>query len=464
MSAQRPFWLAQALETDGEPAPALDGHQFADVCIVGGGYTGLWSAIQTRLKHPACDIVVLERDVCGAGASGRNGGCVLGWSGKFLSLLRLFGEAEALRLAKASEEAVWQIGRFCDTHGIDADFRAHGSLYTATSVAQLGSLGPVIRALDARGLAPFRALSADELLRRSGSAAHLAGVASAAAATVQPARLVRGLRRVAMAMGIRVHELSPMLDIEAGPPARVRTPRGSVRAPRLVLALNAWMPRALPAFARSIVVVSSDMVITEKCPDVLAALDWTDGVSVLDSRTFVHYYRNTSDGRVMLGKGGNTFAWRGNISPVFDQPSPCAPGLTRALHHFFPTLSGVPIAATWNGPSDRSVTGLPFFGRLRAHPHIVYGFGYSGNGVGPSYMGGELLSALVLDEDNAWTRSPLARGPLGLFPIEPFRYAGSLLVRQAIRRKEAAEDQGRRPRPWDLRLARLAESAGKADR
>jgi len=176
----------------------------------------------------------------------------------------------------------------------------------------------------------------------------------------------------------------------------------------------------------------------------------------------VHYYRSTEDGRLMLGKGGNTFARGGRIAPVFDQRSPYEGQLTQALHGFFPSLAGVPVTASWNGPSDRSVSGFPFFGRLNGAANMFYGFGYSGNGVGPSYMGGQILSSLVLDEDNAWTRSPLTRGPLGLFPPEPIRYLGSIVVRNAIRRKEAAEDEGRAPWWLDRQLSRFANAAGKA--
>lgn len=185
---------------------------------------------------------------------------------------------------------------------------------------------------------------------------------------------------------------------------------------------------------------------------------------MLDSRTFVNYYRSTADGRLMLGKGGNTFAWRGRIAPVFDQKSPYEAQLTDSLHGFFPSLRGVPITASWNGPSDRSVSGLPFFGRLNGAANVFYGFGYSGNGVGPSYMGGQILSSLLLELDNAWTRSPLTRGPLGQFPPEPLRYLGSLLVRNAIRRKERAEDEDRQPWMCDKLLSRLANAAGKADK
>lgn len=460
----RPFWLEQALMQGSELAPALQGEQRADVCIVGGGYTGLWTAIQAKQRAPQLDVVILERDLCGAGASGRNGGCLLTWSAKFLTLRRLFGEAEALRLVRASEAAVDHIGEFVRAHGIDAEFRRDGTLYTATAAAHYGSMEPVIEALRAQGIDSYHALPSADVARRSGSARNLAGWFSPKAATVQPGKLVRGLRRVALQMGIRIYERSPMLEHVAGPPAVVRTPCGSVTAGKLVLALNAWMAEQQPQFERSIAIVSSDMVITERCPDLLQAMGLADGVSVLDSRTFVYYYRSTEDGRLMLGKGGNTFARGGRVAAVFDQRSPYEEQLAQALHDFFPSLVHTPITASWNGPSDRSVSGFPFFGRLNGAANVFYGFGYSGNGVGPSYMGGQLLSALLLDEDNAWTRSPLTRGPLGLFPPEPIRYLGSIVVRNAIRRKEAAEDAGRAPRWLDRQLSRLAHAAGKADK
>jgi len=231
-----------------------------------------------------------------------------------------------------------------------------------------------------------------------------------------------------------------------------------------VLALNASMPGTFPQFRRTVALVSSDMIITEPRPDLLERIGLDNGIAVMDSRIFVHYYRTTVDGRIMLGKGGNTFAFGARMLRTFDEPSPYRPMLTEALHRFIPELRDLPVAASWNGASDRSATGLPFFSHLNDHPDVVYGFGYSGNGVGPTYMGGQFLSSLVLGLDNAWSRSPMTRGPLGRFPPEPFRYVGSILVRNAVRRKERSEDLGRRPGWIDQRLSRLAAAAGKADK
>lgn len=461
----RPFWLEQALALENEaPCEALAGETRAQVCIVGGGYTGLWTAIMLKEQSPELDVVLIEADICGAGASGRNGGCALSWSAKYFTLERLFGVEEAVRLVKASEQSIYAIGAFCERYGVEADYRLDGTLYTATNQAQIGSTDGVIAALERQAINSFSKLAVDEVQRRAGSAQHLEGWFSPAAASVQPGKLVRGLRRVALQLGVKIHENTPMTGLEEGAPALIRTPGGSIRADRVVLAMNAWMARAFPQFERSVAIVSSDMLITEPRPDLLKDIGLTSGVTVLDSRIFVHYYHNTPDGRIMLGKGGNTFAYGGRMLPVFDQPSPYAGLLGKSLERFFPAFAGVGIEATWNGPSDRSVTGLPFFGQMSSHGNVFYGFGYSGSGVGPCHMGGQILASLVLGLANDWTRSPLVNGPLGYFPPEPIRYLGSLMVRNAIRRKERAEDHGRRPRHLDVRLARFAAAAGKADK
>ncbi|RKS12139.1 putative aminophosphonate oxidoreductase [Pseudomonas sp. WPR_5_2] len=461
----RPYWLDQALKDQPDmPCPRLQQDTRADVCIVGGGYTGLWTAIMIKEQNPELDVVIVEADICGAGASGRNGGCALSWSAKYFTLERLFGVEEAVRLVKESEQSIYAIGHFCEKYAVDADYRLDGTLYTATNRAQVGSTDGVIAALERNGINSFSKYAQADVQRMAGSTRHIEGWFSPAAASVQPGKLVRGLRRVALELGVRIYEGSPMTGLEQGLPATVDTPGGQVVADRVVLAINAWMARAFPAFERTVAIVSSDMIITEPRPDLLKRIGLTSGVTVLDSRIFVHYYHNTPDGRIMLGKGGNTFAYGGRILPVFDQPSPYEGLLRNTLGEFFPEFADVGIAATWNGPSDRSVTGLPFFGRMGARGNIYYGFGYSGSGVGPCHMGGQILSSLVLGLDNPWTRSPLLQGPLGYFPAEPIRYLGSLMVRNAVRRKERAEDHNRRPSRLDVHLAKFAAAAGKADK
>lgn len=205
-----PFWLAEALAAE-QPAPPtpLQGQHEVDVCIVGGGFTGLWSAIALKQAEPALRILVLEKDRCGSGASGRNGGCLLTWSAKYLTLKRLFGEEQAAWLVQGSEQAVHEIARFCEAHQIEAELRVEGTCYTATSEAQRGLMEPVLQELKRAGLNQWQAIEEGELASQSGSHVHLEGLYSPHAGSVQPALLVRGLLRVARELGIEVYEASP---------------------------------------------------------------------------------------------------------------------------------------------------------------------------------------------------------------------------------------------------------------
>ena len=452
----RSLWLEEAL-TAAEDSPRLEGEERADVCIVGGGYTGLWTAIRLKEHDPALGVVIVEADVCGGGASGRNGGFILSWWAKFGTLKKVCGGEEAVRLARASVDAVDGIGAFCDENGIDAHYRRDGWLWAATSDAQLGAWNETLAAIGSYGEEPFVRLGPDEAAHRAGERTHLGGVFEPTAATVQPALLARGLRRVAIERGVRIFERSPMTKLERSRPPRVVTARGAVRAAKVVLALNAWAA-ALPELRRAVVVIASDIVATAPASDRLEAIGWTDGTCISDSRMLVNYYRNTLDGRLVFGRGGGKLAFGGKIGTTFDGSSPRAAAVTESMHALYPSLRDVPVTHDWMGPIDRTQVGLPFFSRLGGRDDIVYGLGYSGNGVGPTYLGGRILASLALGLDDEWSLAGLARAPVGQFPPEPVRYLGGRLVRSAVERKEAAEDRGRRAGRLTLFLADLAPS------
>lgn len=450
----RSFWLEQALkgETD---LPPLEGSQRADVCIVGGGFTGLWTALRLKELEPSLDVAIVEADVCGAGASGRNGGFILSWWAKYLKLEQMFGQAEALRLAHASAEAVYEIGRFCAEHGIAADYRADGWLWAASTPHQLDAWVATVEALNRVGERPFQVLEPAEAARISGSARHVGGVFEPSAATVQPAALARGMRRVALARGVRIYEHSPMRRLERSQPPKVHTPAGAITADRVVLALNAW-GAGLPDLRRVILVVGSDVVATEPAPELLKQTGWTNGLSISDSRFLVHYYRNTPDGRIVLGKGGRHLAFAGRVGAAFEGQPPRPDEVLNTLRWLYPAFAQVPAARVWTGPVGRTMSGLPLFTRLGGRPDIIFGGGYSGNGVGPSVLGGRILAAMVLDRQDEWGGCGLVRTPEGYFPPEPFRYVGGMMVRAAIARIERAYDAGRRPAWYDQALANLA--------
>ncbi|ROR98679.1 putative aminophosphonate oxidoreductase [Sinobacterium caligoides] len=461
----QPFWFAQAMKRESNHCPKVLTQDIeADVCIVGGGYTGLWTAITIKQQQPELRVVIIEKGLCGSGASGRNGGCMLTWSTKYTSMKKIYGEQQAIHLVQASERAVYALEQFCQEHQIDAELRRDGTLYTATNAAQQGSMDKVLAELSKQEINSWQQWHKERVQREAGSSQHIEGFYSPAAGSVQPGLLVRGLKSVAEKLGVEVYEQTPMEAIDYGQPVTIRTPQATVAAGKVVLALNAWMLEQFPQFRRSIVLVSSDMAITQPIPGKLAAMGLKDGKAVVDSRIFVHYYRSTPDGRLMLGKGGNYFPFANKITRAFDQASRYIPLLRRSFDTLFPSLKDEAFACTWTGASDRSTTGLPFFGKLAEQDNIVYGLGYSGNGVAQTWIGGQILSSLVLEQDNEWSRCALVSGPKGSFPIEPVRWLGVMMVRNAIRRKEKAEDAGKGVFWWDKQLAKFANAAAKADK
>jgi glycine/D-amino acid oxidase-like deaminating enzyme len=351
---------------------------------------------------------------------------------------------------------------FCELHRIDCHFKRGGLLWTATTPAQVGAWDGVLRLSERLGVHPFRPVPQSELARRTGSPNHLAGV-EATAATVQPAALVRGLRRVALELGVRIFERTRVIGFTRERPLAIRTEgHGRLAADKLILATNAWAA-GLPELHRSLVVVSSDIVTTVPIPERLDEIGWNNGEGITDSQTMVNYYRTTRDGRIAFGKGTAGLARGGRIGPDFDRSPSRTAMVVAELRRTYPGLGEVPIEHDWGGPIDRTPNSLPILGRLGGREHILYGVGWSGNGVGPSLLGGYALSSLALDIDDQWSRAPLVDRSHDHFPPEPVRFLGGQIVRQAVLRKEAAERAGRRPSALAVQLAKLAP-AGLEDK
>ena len=457
----RSLWLREALRGT-EPELRLRGAARADVAIVGGGFVGLWTAVRIKERQPDCDVAVVEQDVCGGGASGRNGGFAISWWCKAPSLVKRFGEEEGLRLARASEEAVDELGAFCEEHGIDAQFRKAGWLWTATTQAQLDGWEDAVRTAERLGADVYERLSPEEVARRAGSPVHRAGVLDKTGAIVHPGFLVRGLARVARDLGVRIYERSRMVALDRSYPPTLRTNGGALTAEKVVLATNAWAA-GMRELQTALVVVSSDLLATPPIPERLREIGWTGGEAITDSQLMVDYYRTTQDGRIVFGKGGWGIAFGGRIGSDFDRDARRAAAVEADFRRAYPNLGSVPIVDDWSGPIDRSANGLPLLGRLGGREHILYGVGWSGNGVAPSLLGGRILASLALGADDEWSRSGLVDQRSGRLPPEPIRFVGAHVVREAVRRKEAAEAQERTPNPLAVLLAKLVP-AGLEDR
>ncbi len=440
------WWLEDALarEGDPEPAPALSGDATADVAVVGGGYTGLWTALALRERQPDLRIALLEAEICGHGPSGRNGGFVHGYWGAFASILPVLGEERALDLASAGQQIVPGIRAWAEQRGEDVWLREAGMLEVSAAPSQDSSVEKAVAAAAGVGRSDQAvALTPEEVAQRVSSPVFRGAVFYPDGATVHPGLLVRALRRAALDAGVTLHERTPVTAVRAGSPSELETPSGILRAPEVVLATNAALTGWSPA-SRNLTNFGSYVVLTEPAPDALAEIGWTGGEAIFDARMFLHYFRTTNDGRVLMGSGTGPIGFGGRIDDRFSLDQPTAARAEAGLRRLLPGLDGVRIERAWGGPIDVSADHLPFF-RTNPGTRIHYGAGYSGHGVGPSWLGGQILASLVLGVEDEWTRSPLATREVPRLPPEPFRRVGGGLVRWAIMACEAAEEEGRRP-------------------
>jgi glycine/D-amino acid oxidase-like deaminating enzyme len=456
--AQRSWWLREALAHEpGPDSPPLAVDITADVVIIGGGFTGLWTAYFLTEAQPDLGIVVLEQDICGGGPSGRNGGFASGWWDELDGLVTLYGAEAAVKACRAISESINSIGQFCWTNGIGASFKRAGYMYAITADAhqklceEMVGLAREVGAPD-----ELRELTAAEVRARCESPAFRGGAFMRDGASVQPGMLVRGLRRVVLERGVKIYEGSTATGLEAGPPAVVTTPGGTVRAKNAVLALNAWAT-GWPQLERRLVAWSSYIVLTSPAPEKLAAIGWTGGELISDFRTSLRYFRTTRDGRIAFGGGGGRA--RRTIDDAFTHDARAVTEAAQGFRLMFPSFADVPLEDAWGGPIDVSPTHLPVFGTLEPG-NLLYAVGYTGNGVAPTHLAGQVLADLVLGRDTDNVRLPMVNPAPRLFPPQPFRSLGAAVVRRAMIAKETAEEQGRQPNPLVNQIARMPRRMG----
>lgn len=436
-ATDRSFWLQDVAA--GAVTEPLQGTHRTDVVIVGGGFTGLWTALRIREQAPETRVTILEADFCGSGASGRNGGQVHSWFAELDQISHVVGKAEGRQLCADTVDAIQELEQLQRDGVIDMDLRLHGWMWTASSKAQEGAWSSAMAMCEAAGVDRFQTLTAEEILRRTGSSASYAGVIEPHAGTVQPAKLAMGLRKLALARGIVIHERSPVLDVTPGKICRLRTPQGTIEAEKVVLAANAWLA-AIPELRRHLYVVASQVIATAEIPDRLDRLGWTDGLSICDAQHQVLYYQRTPKGRVIFGRGSGEITFRDDFGAEFNRSPARGRDNRRELQRVYPTLRDVAIDYDWSGPIDCTPEHVPVFDHLRNHPNIFFGMGFNGTGIAQTPIGGRILASLVLEKRDRWSQS----GLVGLarrstLPPEPIRYLGARLVRAAIRRKNDAE-------------------------
>ena len=508
------YWLEEA--GDVSPLPSLEGELSADVVILGGGYTGLWTAWHLKKLEPECRVVVLEADVCGHGPSGRNGGfCNSMWF-SLASMRERWGDAAGLAVARASREAIDGVEAFCRDAGVDAWFRRGGYLQVSTAPAHDGVWDEAVAAchdlggqegdaaerpqaprsrfrpvsgqkLDRGGRGgadpgPVRVLSPDEVAGRCASPAFRGAALYADAATVQPARLALGLRERLLAAGVEIYERSPVRRLAPGrvpagegafvaPPGATKLPDrhrggvvattagGAVRAGAAIVAIGGAAKSPHGPLRNALTVTSSHIVLTEPVPELLEQIGWTGGECITDSRALVDYFRTTPDGRIAFGWGGGRIAMGARLHGRSEVDAGVVAAAAERLHAYFPGLAGKRITHAWGGPIDVSPTHVPLVVPLPGSRSFAAA-GYTGNGVGPSHMVARSLAALALDRRDEHSRLPFVDPAPQRVPPEPLHWLGGEIIRRALTSKENAELEDRRSHPVSSLITRVPQLIG----
>lgn len=415
-----------------------------DVAIVGGGFTGLWTAYYLAVTDPNLRIAVIEQEVVGFGASGRNGGwCSALFAASESRLDRAGGPGAGRSMRLAMEATIDEVGRVAAAEGIECGFTKGGTVVLARSPAQLARARAEVDHARSIGIAEddLRMLSSEEATSQVGATNVLGGTFTPHCAALDPARLVRGLAEAVERRGVTIYERTPALAIRSGV---VDTTRGTVRADTVVRATEGYSA-GLRGEERTLVPVYSLMIATEPLPETF----W-DKVGIAGRQTFsdhrhlVIYGQRTEDDRLAFGGRGAPYHFGSAIQSGYDRDGGVHAALAQTLAQLFPDLADTPITHRWGGPLGIARDWFPSVG-IDRHRKLAWAGGYVGDGVSTTNLAGRTLADLVVGRTSDVTSLPWVGHQWPKWEREPLRYLGinaGLLL--AGRADEAEERTGHR--------------------
>jgi glycine/D-amino acid oxidase-like deaminating enzyme len=444
------FWLDSPDRP--EPTAPLAGDQRADLAVVGGGYTGLWTALLAKDADPSRDVVLLEAREVGWAASGRNGGfCAASLTHGLANGLARFPD-EMADLERFGIENLDAIEKTVRDDGIDCDFERTGELAVATEPHQVEWIRDDVEQARRFGHdAVF--LDRDAVQAEVRSPTFLAAAWHRdRVALVDPARLAWGLRAACERRGVRIAEHSRVTGLARdGAGVRVRTEHGSVRAAKVALATNAF-PGLLRRTRPYVVPVYDYALMTEPLSAAqLESVGWHNRQGIGDVANQFHYYRLTADNRILWGGYDAIYHWRSGLRDELDQRPATFETLAEHFFTTFPQLTGLRFTHRWGGAIDTS-TRFFAYQRTALGGRVAYSLGYTGLGVGASRFGARVMLDLLDGRDSPALRLRAVRGRPRPFPPEPLRYLGIQMTRRALAR---ADRRAGRRGPWLRLLDRL---------
>ncbi len=429
---EKSFWLASTEYKENEP---FKGNVRADVAIVGGGFTGLTTAYFLKKYEPGMNVVLLENEVIGFGASGRNAGFSMTLFGFTLSITALrFGKAKALEAHRYMEKAVDLVQQLVKEHNIDCDYEHPGFLRVATTPKFERRIKHEIELAHSLGISGIEWLDREKTLEQVNSPLYLGAWWEPRCGILNPAKQARGLKKIIEERDVKIYERSPVIEIKRDGKFTLKTPQGSVEADKIVLATNAYS-HLIPDMKRKQVPVFTHIVLTEPLKEEhFREINWRNRQGIEDARNLVHYYRLTKDNRLLMGGRDVSIAFGKNMDKdlneeIFRQ-------LEDDIVKTFPPLNGIKITHRWGGPVSVSIDMAPAIGFL-GNNRAVYSIGCVGHGVSLSHMNGWTIADLILEKKTERTDVFFVNRKVIPFPPEPFR----LIVSKALKGYLRLEDK-----------------------
>jgi glycine/D-amino acid oxidase-like deaminating enzyme len=427
-----------------EPGPPLAGDIDVDVAIAGGGFTGLWTAYYLRQADPGLRIAVLEREIAGFGASGRNGGwCSALFPASLGKLARMSGRPAAIAMQRAMQATVDEVGRVVAAEGIDCHWSKGGTIQLARSQPQLERAKDEVAEARAFGFGEddLRLLGASEASGMLAAAGVVGGTYTPHCAAIHPARLARGLAATVRRLGVALYERTPATAIE---PRRVRTPAGTVRAEHVIRATEGYTP-ALPGLRRAIAPVYSLMIATQPLPEsTWDQIGLSHRATFGDHRHVIIYGQRTADGRFAFGGRGAPYHLGSKIRPEFDREPAVFHALRRTLGEMFPAVGDAQVTHAWGGPLGVPRDWCASAGLDRG-TGLGWAGGYVGDGVGTTNLAGRTLADLILRRDTDLVTLPWVNHRSRRWEVEPLRWLGTNAALRMMAHADRVEARTGRP-------------------
>jgi len=431
------FWLEGGEYTENPP---LADDTECDLAIIGGGFTGLSGTYHIKKHDPSMNVVLLEAQVIGFGASGRNGGFsmpLLGWDLTYL--LWYMGVERGKMAHDYANDCVKRTKKLVEEEGIDCDFEYTGLMEVARTPFQLKRLEKEVEHYHRIGYPEVEFLDKQELKNHLNSAVHMGGRRDPDTAIIDPAKMARGLKNAVQKLGVSVYERTPVTEYTPGDTVELVTPRARVRAKNVIVATNAFS-MYLKVKHRYFVPMFTYIILTEPLGDKqYDELGWVGREGIEDERIFVHYLRLTADNRLLFG-GRDAPYYFGNSVVGHESHGRIFQNLERDMKEMFPVLEDVGISHKWGGPVAVTLDFVPTFGRLKEHGNVLFAIGYCGHGVSLSLNAGRILRDLLFERDTDLVRLPLVNNKLIPLPPEPFRYVFANGVRGLLRAFDAVTE------------------------